>query len=339
MSKKYIWLFLIVLFAAGLSYALYGQYNLWRNGIPNSEPETTFSVDIGDLLPNQSISLKGNVFSVNNGILSFDVSALLGLNLSFDPIDFFPKNTVEYQPWGIHKTTYNNDSLRAEKNFSNEKGNLTRIILLGDSMVWGAWVSDNETSSYFLQERMDPSAAKIEVINLGVYMLNTKMEIERLKRKGLKYSPDIVVLFYFSNDIDNSSITIPLDVFLDKFLIDNKIPRGIRIRWQARLAVVEAQDFSKSFLEFVQTPLMELKTLAENKFGVVLVAFPSPIEHINRLRGIADSNSWDFIELENEIGYGQKGNWSTWDGHPSKYANMRIAEYLAWFLKNKSVVN
>lgn len=76
-----------------------------------------------------------------------------------------------------------------------------RILILGDSVVWGFGVEDDETFPYLLNEML----YDYEVVNAGVSAYSTKQELDYLKRDGIKLNPDIVILgFYVGNDfIDN----------------------------------------------------------------------------------------------------------------------------------------
>ena len=94
-----------------------------------------------------------------------------------------------------------------DKEFSLKKGSgLVRIIMLGDSITYGAFVKRNECFSDRLEKmlkaktRQLSSPMRYEVMNFGVGGYNIVSEIEVLKVYGLKYKPDLVILNYFWND-------------------------------------------------------------------------------------------------------------------------------------------
>ena len=74
-----------------------------------------------------------------------------------------------------------------------------RILLIGDSVVYGLGVAFNETFAYKLQHLM----ADCDIINCGVGGWNTQNEYLWLKHEGIQLEPDIVVLFITANDHDN----------------------------------------------------------------------------------------------------------------------------------------
>jgi fumarate reductase subunit C len=71
-----------------------------------------------------------------------------------------------------------------------------RIIALGNSFTFGWGVNQEETWWKILEEQLNnnPDAKyKYEMINLGVWMYTFDQQFLRLKDKGLKYNPDLVV--------------------------------------------------------------------------------------------------------------------------------------------------
>ena len=73
-----------------------------------------------------------------------------------------------------------------------------RILVLGDSMVDGFSVPLEDRVSEVLQNELGPRA---DVVNLGVSGYSTDQELLMLESEGWKYRPDLVVLFFYYNDI------------------------------------------------------------------------------------------------------------------------------------------
>ncbi|MGI9431551.1 MAG: SGNH/GDSL hydrolase family protein, partial [Myxococcota bacterium] len=78
-----------------------------------------------------------------------------------------------------------------------------RLLVLGDSFVWGFDVDEDERFTARLQERLPGW----EVLNLGVSGYGTDQELLLLRRELAQYAPEIVLLVYAEeNDRkDNSS--------------------------------------------------------------------------------------------------------------------------------------
>jgi hypothetical protein len=76
-----------------------------------------------------------------------------------------------------------------------------RILLLGDSFVWGDGLREEDTVARQLQRRLDPRGKRYRVINAGISGFDTRDELEQLRRLAPVYQPDTVVLFFFTNDV------------------------------------------------------------------------------------------------------------------------------------------
>jgi hypothetical protein len=90
--------------------------------------------------------------------------------------------------------------------FNSTKSNKTiRIVGLGDSLMFGWGVSDDEYYLVLLARYLNQSLSDgyiWEIINTAVPGYNTVMEVETLKAKGLPYKPDLVIIDYVMNDLD-----------------------------------------------------------------------------------------------------------------------------------------
>ena len=71
-----------------------------------------------------------------------------------------------------------------------------RILVIGDSFVWGYGVGQDESFA----ERMEKTLGDVEVINAGVSGYSTDQELLWLQDEGMKYRPDLVILVLSGND-------------------------------------------------------------------------------------------------------------------------------------------
>jgi lysophospholipase L1-like esterase len=85
-----------------------------------------------------------------------------------------------------------------------KKGEI-RIIVFGDSIVFGHGVSDDETFPFQLEKILNQNnlSSSFEVLNAGVIGYNTEQELEYFLKKGLSFCPDIVIVTFFHNDLGN----------------------------------------------------------------------------------------------------------------------------------------
>jgi lysophospholipase L1-like esterase len=77
---------------------------------------------------------------------------------------------------------------------------LCRILVVGDSYVWGYGVEQKE----IFTSRMEEINPKLEVVNIGVSGYSTDQELLLFRDKGIKYQPDIVILVVSNNDFKDN---------------------------------------------------------------------------------------------------------------------------------------
>ena len=111
-------------------------------------------------------------------------------------------------PWLPYKPkfTINSDTLNDRFEYSIDKPEDTfRIISLGDSWAYGQFVHTENNFSEVLEDLLNDELEcgvykKFEVINLGVPSYDIKYSVERFKRRGAKYDPDLVIWLLIEND-------------------------------------------------------------------------------------------------------------------------------------------
>jgi len=95
--------------------------------------------------------------------------------------------------------------IRSDADFPFEKPpGVIRIVGLGDSFTQGYEVDLEETYLYRLERILRGRGHPVEVINLGVSGYGTAEELIMLKEFGLRFDPDVVILAYFQNDLEDN---------------------------------------------------------------------------------------------------------------------------------------
>jgi len=94
----------------------------------------------------------------------------------------------------------NQHGLRDRDRSYEKKPGTKRILVLGDSFVWGYGVNGYEV----LTRRIEAALHGVEVINAGVTAYGTVQELLWLEREGLKYHPDLVILVLYKNDLTDN---------------------------------------------------------------------------------------------------------------------------------------
>lgn len=174
------------------------------------------------------------------------IIALLGIHLYrvwhydrqtvFAPISrdtlVFPEGELKYfyepvadtvdrgNEWVPYKAQYsiNADALNERYNYSPGKPARTyRIITLGDSYTYGLYVNTADNYSEKLEDLLNaakpcPEYTKYEVINLGMQGYDLQYSQERFHRRGVKYSPNLVVWLIKNDDFQLiNELFLPLE--------------------------------------------------------------------------------------------------------------------------------
>ena len=99
---------------------------------------------------------------------------------------------------GRYDFVVNSAGIRSDREFTFAKpSNTTRIIVLGDSMAAGQFVSNNQRFS----ELLERSHHGVEVINLGLEGSGTDQQVLLYEHTGLRFEHDIVLLLPFLQNI------------------------------------------------------------------------------------------------------------------------------------------
>jgi hypothetical protein len=107
----------------------------------------------------------------------------------------------------------NNLGFRDPRNYELKKGPRTfRIVTLGDSVTFGHSSVYEHTYPYLLEQRLKQWRRDVDwqVWNVAVPGYNTSQELAHLKEIGPAFTPDLVVVGFFENDlVDNRDMREP----------------------------------------------------------------------------------------------------------------------------------
>ena len=261
----------------------------------------------------------------------------------------------------------NQDGMR-DRDFTIIKPeNTIRIAAIGDSFTYG-WGIENSNNVYpkVLEKKLNNiSNINYEVLNFGLPDSNTEDELLIIKEKALKYNPDIIILGYYINDLENIDsnnieenfyIEMPYIGFIlrnsfylyyffetrsnyliERFILKDPYSKIIQKRFES--------EINKNHSE---TIFKELKAISKkNKMPVLIVSFPAIYklddyyllnanEFINE---IADENDFYFVDMfdiyknydENELIV------SIYDRHPSEFGHELAADAILNELKEKKL--
>jgi lysophospholipase L1-like esterase len=171
--------------------------------------------------------LYGQIKKYKNNILSF-----IGINLCFliflevvFRLFFRPELFLD-GPGSInryYRASYyrrNREGFRDVEHSVAKGKNVIRILLLGDSYTAGQGIIDiNNVFAKIIENKLNHSGSShiYETINLGIGGYNTNQELNLLKDKGLKNSPDIIIVGYVLDDVDAGGVKLKQGL-INKFL-------------------------------------------------------------------------------------------------------------------------
>ena len=124
----------------------------------------------------------------------YDFSACQSLDRNFHHV-MIPNTTCRFkaEEWD---TTYKINGLGLRDEEISPQKNRFRILLLGDSFAQGYGVAQEETFG----EVLESQGANLEVINSGVFGYSPLIEYLYLKKRGLAFKPDLVILEFSLTD-------------------------------------------------------------------------------------------------------------------------------------------
>lgn len=117
------------------------------------------------------------------------------------PYEFIPLAETSFSYRGPPvRYRINEDNLRSDRRYERPKHlGVKRVLMLGDSVLFGLGVEVADTFA----SRVEAALDGVEIINSGVGGYNTYVERLWFEQTGLSYSPDLVVLCYCPNDVDD----------------------------------------------------------------------------------------------------------------------------------------
>jgi len=113
-----------------------------------------------------------------------------------------PNATGEFASYGFNTTvTINSAGFRGPEVSVGKNSSKYRVLVLGDSFVWGYGVEQAE----IFTARMQSLCPGLDVVNFGVSGYSTDQELLLFRNRGLAYQPDMVLLLVAANDYEENA--------------------------------------------------------------------------------------------------------------------------------------
>jgi hypothetical protein len=108
---------------------------------------------------------------------------------------------------GVYSFRYSNNSLgwRGRREYREVKRTDYRVLLLGDSFMYGTGVNDDQTVAARIEKDLSASQMSVEVLNAGCPGKGTDYALKCFQTVGRKFHPDLTVLGFFANDFQDNA--------------------------------------------------------------------------------------------------------------------------------------
>jgi hypothetical protein len=294
-------------------------------------------------------------FTDTNDVYGFDVhDAMLG----WKPRPNYRTDTVRTNAMGI----------RAEREYAFERqAGISRIVLVGDSFVWGEGVPNEET----FPSHLSRSLSDVEVINLGVHGYGTDQQLLRLRELGLRFAPDVVILGFYEENLwrnvlsfrdyakprfrlgqeelvlDNQPVPPPEAILAD----DQRLPRSFllvlvrrfvrRARWQLGIGTERSEEWR------ITRAILELTKREVEAHGARFLLLYVPTPDIDEpgnaealLQAWAEQSETAFVNLrERFVKLTDSERTQLYRGHWTPFGNRKVADIVAGFTSENQLLS
>jgi len=208
----------------------------------------------------------------------------------------------------------NSDGLRDYDHLIEKPNDTIRILIVGDSQEFGWGVELEESYPKVLERLLNENCngKKYEVISLAVPGYDIWQKVELFRVKGLKYSPDIIILGLGTDDLVSSSLLKNELSLADKNIINefiklresgkNLSSEDIeKIKIKNHLDIVAKQNAIVSnlnkteILSLVSNAIQQLREIQGNSSIVFFIRILRTPEFKDAIKSISAENDWYYI--------------------------------------------
>ena len=244
--------------------------------------------------------------------------------------------------WLDYKATYyiNSDGMNSIKDYAfPKKQGVYRIIMLGDSLVFGLFVNTNDNFSSLLEDKLNnvlfcDSISHFEVINFGMPGYDIQYAVERYKIKGKKYEPDLVIFLVNNWNFDRvNEWYFPITKELELSGTPGYVPELGKVLNLSQAENIMKLRYSKSeLIEYQKKALFRLKDFYKGK--LILASFSNlKSEYKILLKQFVITNK-NFNSVDNITDITNIKNYHFQDDlHPNIQGHQKLAQDFYMLLK------
>ncbi len=182
------------------------------------------------------------------------------------------------------------------KELGEKRPSEVRVLALGDSLVYGQGVADEETLPAQLERVLgerEPGERTWTVVNAGHRAFDTRQELALLQELGQQIQPDVVVLFWYWNDFAERDIRTTYENLKASgevaFDTGTRVEGWERVRWQAKQLV------RRSALVMLAYDLLRRSREGPINPTYVERGFARLGRHLERFRSLGDELGFDGV--------------------------------------------
>jgi hypothetical protein len=221
------------------------------------------------------------------------------------------------------KASINQFQFRGKQISLEKPEGVKRIILAGDSFVFGQGLPDNETIAIKLEEKFNSNGYNVEVLNIAYPGLSAPQIINWVQEKGLPLDPDLIVIFYFSNDYDEPCFHYKLNIEFSKNFSGEYMDFFTLVLDDYNNYY--NKEINKDF--FNERIFQYYDQILDN--NVVFYVWPDYEERENLLIDYFEENNL-FYMLGSKTGHDYSEKWmlTKHDNHPNPYTTKVVSDFL-----------
>jgi len=217
-----------------------------------------------------------------------------------------PKERKKVLDQVMHPEEYliNNDTLNERFDYSVKKPkNTFRTVVLGDSLTWGLLVKTKDNWTEKLEDMLNKNrkSMKYEIINLAVHGYDIPYQVERYRKRGIKYDPDLILWFigggayHQYNELLNEKSRL-IEEGMTKEDLKNEYEKGNYYTvWEKAYQETLDELTDKGIEEIASRYLIEMRKYYKGK--IIIVGYPfSDNKKEFFTKSLGDNN--DFVDIE-----------------------------------------
>lgn len=244
--------------------------------------------------------------------------------------------------------TINSDSLNERYEYSiNKPKDTFRIITLGDSYTFGLYVNTKDNWSEKLEDLLNEknrcsNIKKFDVINLGVQGYDQIYSVERFKKRGAKYNPDLVIWMLIDFLRVNEKIRPEIDRLWKKTHEDGTFDEANKngdyyFVWRSAVSKVYQELGKENIYNYQKWALNQLNNYWKGKLIFAIPPWSLNSEQRVIVEDFKNSRSHTFL-FTDLTDLTKIGEVFPNDGHPTLKGHQKIAEEVFNYLTKNKII-